>query len=233
MTPSTVRMDTTRSKAAPATTCFTAGRTMTGSTAATARTSSTPAPATTWATVELGTTRSGARRATTSSGAALATTPFPVVLVMTSSRAAPATTSLTVGRTMTGSTAAMVLIPFRPAPATTSSMVVLGPIAFTATRAKTTLFFGHSDRIADFEAAGVLGGDIVDLSAVDADTSVAGNQTFVWNSTSQGGMQVVEGVDGVTIVRLYIDGDPEADAMLTIADINFTASVYTALDFIL
>lgn len=93
--------------------------------------------------------------------------------------------------------------------------------------------FGHSDRIADFEAAGVLGGDIVDLSAVDADTSVAGNQTFVWNSTSQGGMQVVEGVDGVTIVRLYIDGDPEADAMLTIADINFTASVYTALDFIL
>jgi Ca2+-binding RTX toxin-like protein len=37
---------------------------------------------------------------------------------------------------------------------------------------------GNNDLITDFEGAGVVGGDVIDLSAIDANAGVGGNQAF-------------------------------------------------------
>ena len=46
--------------------------------------------------------------------------------------------------------------------------------------------------MAAFEGAGVAGGDLIDVSEIDANTAQAGNQAFAFGGTGIGRLSVVE-----------------------------------------
>jgi Ca2+-binding RTX toxin-like protein len=83
-----------------------------------------------------------------------------------------------------------------------------------------------------FEGAGAARGDIFDFRAIDANTSVADDQAFVFGSTGRGGISVVD-VGGNTMIRGNIDSDPEFEFAIIIEDGAVPASAYTANDFML
>ena len=83
-----------------------------------------------------------------------------------------------------------------------------------------------------FEGIGSADGDRIDLSAIDANSVVAGNQAFVFGQTGIGGLSLVE-KNGATLVRLNADGDLDYEMVIWIEDGNDSASHYTASDFIL
>jgi Ca2+-binding RTX toxin-like protein len=95
-----------------------------------------------------------------------------------------------------------------------------------------------SDTIRDggvggFEGAGAAAGDLIDLSKIDADTTLAGNQTFVFGGSSRGQVLVVDGGSGNSIVFANTDNDVDFEFRLLIEDGGVLASAYTAADFIL
>lgn len=86
------------------------------------------------------------------------------------------------------------------------------------------------DRITDFESAGAGKGDLIDVSAIDADGNLGVNDSFIFGSTGLGGLSVVDsGTD--TLVRLNTDNDAAFEVVILIADGGVLASAYTAADF--
>lgn len=83
-----------------------------------------------------------------------------------------------------------------------------------------------------FEGAGVAGGDRIDLSALDADLTAAGDQAFVFGGTGKGHVWCVN-AGTTTVVYANVDDDPGADFRLHILDGGVLASAYAAVDFIL
>lgn len=83
-----------------------------------------------------------------------------------------------------------------------------------------------------FEGAGSARGDMFDFRSIDANTSLTGDQAFVFGSTGRGGLSVVD-VGGNTMIRGNIDGDAEFEFAIVIEDGAVPASAYTANDFML
>ncbi|MBP7000590.1 M10 family metallopeptidase [Amaricoccus sp.] len=83
-----------------------------------------------------------------------------------------------------------------------------------------------------FQGAGVAGGDVIDLSTMDANDNVAGNQAFVWNSTAVGGLSLID-VGDVTRVRGNISGASGFEFRIDIHDGATVAADYFQGDFVL
>lgn len=85
-----------------------------------------------------------------------------------------------------------------------------------------------------FAGAGRAGGDRINLSAIDADTTLGGDQSFAFGTAQGVGRLWAEDVGNVTHIRGDIDGDPTVEFDLSIHDgARAQASDYFALDFIL
>ena len=83
-----------------------------------------------------------------------------------------------------------------------------------------------------FEGAGIAGGDLIDLSGIDANTSMAGNQPFVFGGTTAGHLSLVNS-GTTTILNANVDADATFEFVLAIEDGGLLASAYKAVDFIL
>ncbi|KUP90569.1 calcium-binding protein [Tritonibacter horizontis] len=101
---------------------------------------------------------------------------------------------------------------------------------------------GAEDVIQDMSGIGVGGGDRIDLSGIDADTTVAGNQTFTFlgNVTNADGLAAGPGslwvVDSGTQTRIFasVDNDGVIDLSIRVNDgAGTVAADYLASDFIL
>lgn len=101
---------------------------------------------------------------------------------------------------------------------------------------------GSADVILDFEGAGASGGDVIDVSGIDADMLVAGNDafTFLGVKTTAEGLAFGAGAlwleNSGTQTRLYgiVDDDGIVDLEVKINDsTTFQASDYIASDFLL
>ncbi len=87
-----------------------------------------------------------------------------------------------------------------------------------------------SDQIFDMEGIGIVGGDRIDLSGIDANTTVAGNQAFVFGGTGAGHLSLVNsGTD--TLILADIDGGG-ADLQIIVHDGDIQANTWQAADFI-
>lgn len=90
------------------------------------------------------------------------------------------------------------------------------------------------DIILDFTGPGAAVGDKIDLSLIDANLSVAGNQAFVFGSVGIGGVSLVNDVGSTdTLVRLNVNATAAFESIIRIKDGATLASAYTAADFIL
>lgn len=88
------------------------------------------------------------------------------------------------------------------------------------------------DLILDFIGAGASWGDVIDLSTIDANTTVAGNQAFTFGSRGAGGLSLIDlGPD--TLVRGNTDADAAFEFAVLLRDGGRHASVYSDFDFIL
>ncbi|MDW3222925.1 MAG: calcium-binding protein [Paracoccaceae bacterium] len=102
--------------------------------------------------------------------------------------------------------------------------------------------FGFADLIDGIAGVGAAGGDVIDLSAIDADTQTAGTQAFTFLgalTTAQGlaagaGSLWVENANDQTRVYGLTDGDNAIDLAIRINDgVGILAGDYLATDFIL
>lgn len=84
-----------------------------------------------------------------------------------------------------------------------------------------------------FENAGVASGDVIELSAIDADTEVAGDQAFVFGTSTGKGRLWVVTAGSVTHVRGNTDSDADFEFALEIEDAAVLATDYVVGDFIL
>ena len=89
------------------------------------------------------------------------------------------------------------------------------------------------DIISAFDRPGATAGDLIDLSAIDADTKTAGNQSFNWTNSNiafthaAGELRAVfEGND--TIIQGDVNGDAKPDFAITVLGIQF----FSAADFV-
>jgi len=83
-----------------------------------------------------------------------------------------------------------------------------------------------------FEGAGAAAGDLIDVSALDANRVIAGNQAFVFGGVGIGQLQVIN--DGTnSIVLANVDADADFEFRLVIEDGGVLASAYSAADFML
>ena len=88
------------------------------------------------------------------------------------------------------------------------------------------------DTIVFFDAPGVGAGDVIDLSAIDADTLTTGNSAFTFGSTATGGLSLArQGTS--TLVRGNTDADAAFEFAILITDGATAHTSYTAADFIL
>lgn len=83
-----------------------------------------------------------------------------------------------------------------------------------------------------FEGAGAAGGDKIDLSAIDADEGVAGDQSFLFHSGLTGGVKLVN-LLGNTLVQCNTDADAAFELVILIEDGAVRAGDYVRGDFIL
>jgi Ca2+-binding RTX toxin-like protein len=83
-----------------------------------------------------------------------------------------------------------------------------------------------------FEGAGATGGDLIDLSGIDANVGVAGNQAFVFGGGGTGRVSVVD-TGGSSLIRANTDNDAAFEFELLVEDGGVLASAYKAGDFIL
>lgn len=101
--------------------------------------------------------------------------------------------------------------------------------------------FGAADSINDMTGVGLPSGDIIDLSLIDGDVSVGGDQAFTFLgevSTSTGlaggaGTLWVENFGGQTRVYGIVDNDGTIDFALRLNDGTVLAGDYTEADFLL
>ena len=89
------------------------------------------------------------------------------------------------------------------------------------------------DGAAAFEGVGVAGGDRIDLSQIDANANLAGNQAFVWSASRTAGTLSLSDVNGNTVVNGHVNNDGVVDFVLIIADGAIAASRYTSDEFLL
>ena len=98
---------------------------------------------------------------------------------------------------------------------------------------------GFADRIVAgdgayaFEGIGVQGGDVLDLSLIDANVNFGGNQAFRWDDDRAAGTAYLSNVNGETVFYGHVNNDGQADIVIRIADGGFTAQQYAGFDFIL
>lgn len=95
---------------------------------------------------------------------------------------------------------------------------------------------GSRDVLLDFSHPGSKHGDGIDLSGIDANELVNGNQafTFIGTAAFTGPGQVRVYDDGThTIVQLNVDGDLQPEGEIQINDGGAKAAAYHASDFIL
>jgi Ca2+-binding RTX toxin-like protein len=84
-----------------------------------------------------------------------------------------------------------------------------------------------------FERPGEAIGDLIDVLAIDADATRAGDQAFVFGTaTGKGRLWAINSGD-LTVIRGSVDGDPAPEFALAIDDGAVLASAYTADDFAL
>ena len=83
-----------------------------------------------------------------------------------------------------------------------------------------------------FDAPGRAFGDRIDVSAIDADAVVAGNQAFAFGGKARGHLWLAE-KGAVTMVYANLDGDAAPEFELAIHDGTVRSWAYTAHDFIL
>lgn len=86
---------------------------------------------------------------------------------------------------------------------------------------------------AAFARAGRSGGDVIDVSRIDADTTRGGEQDFTFGGTGRGRLWTEEGPGDSTLVRGNVDLDGTIEFEILIDDGVVRASAYTAGDFIL
>jgi serralysin len=85
-----------------------------------------------------------------------------------------------------------------------------------------------------FEGAGSSGGDLIDLSRIDADVDSSGDQAFTLDGPNVAGRLRLKDADGgVTLLRGHIDNVDGSDFRLVIDDGDVAASDYGADDFLL
>ncbi len=86
-----------------------------------------------------------------------------------------------------------------------------------------------------FDAPGSGFGDVIDLSLIDANETIAGNQTFSWGGTTRKGIGHVwlEEVGANTVVAANTDSSRGADLIIVIDDAAVSALDYTRADFTL
>jgi arylsulfatase A-like enzyme len=89
-----------------------------------------------------------------------------------------------------------------------------------------------SDTILDFTAPGAAFGDRVDLSGLDANVLVDGNQAFEFGGTGTGWVRFVTAGSN-SVLLASTDDDDEAELRIVIRDGVVVASAYTADDVIL
>ncbi len=85
---------------------------------------------------------------------------------------------------------------------------------------------------AAFDGAGAAAGDRIDVSAIDANFTLAGNQTFIFGGTGKGHIWCVN-AGATTVVLANLDNDAAAEFQINIADGGVLAGAYKAADFIL
>ena len=84
-----------------------------------------------------------------------------------------------------------------------------------------------------FEGAGAAAGDKIDLSAIDADTTKAGDQAFAWGTATGKAKLWAVNSGNVTLIRGNTDNDAAVEIEIAIADAGVLANKYVAGDFIL
>jgi Ca2+-binding RTX toxin-like protein len=97
------------------------------------------------------------------------------------------------------------------------------------------------DLIDGFDNPGAGAGDVIDLSAIDADVNTAGDQAFNFLGVIQNpfppataaGSLWLRNEAGETLVYANVDGDADPEMAIRIDDGNTPASAYDASDFIL
>jgi Ca2+-binding RTX toxin-like protein len=92
--------------------------------------------------------------------------------------------------------------------------------------------FTAPDVIDGFDGAGVAAGDRIDLSGIDANELLAGNQAFVFGSSATGGVRFINGTID-TFLRANTDGDADFELSIRIIDGAVLASAYSADDLVL
>lgn len=102
--------------------------------------------------------------------------------------------------------------------------------------------FGFADLIDGIQGIGIAGGDVIDLSGIDADTTLAGNQAFTFLGVLTSASGIGFGAGGLWLedvglqTRLFgnVNGDGAIELAIRINDgAEIDASGYTAGDFIL
>lgn len=94
----------------------------------------------------------------------------------------------------------------------------------------------NSDLITTFNQVGTLGGDVIDVSGIDAQPLVFGDQAFNFTGTSSGGtgsLWVVNGLGGNSLVLADNGGTLAPDLAIVVADGVFTPGDWTADEFVL
>ena len=84
-----------------------------------------------------------------------------------------------------------------------------------------------------FDGPGAAGGDLIDVSGIDANTAAGGDQGFAWGGAGAGQLSLVEVGNTATLVRGNTDGDAAFEFELVIEDAQTLASHYAAADFVL
>jgi hypothetical protein len=83
-----------------------------------------------------------------------------------------------------------------------------------------------------FDAPGRRRGDLINVSAIDGNEGVDGDQSFTFGSRDAGGLWAVDEGQN-TVVRANTDADDVREFVLIIADGDVRAREYTASDFVL
>ena len=87
------------------------------------------------------------------------------------------------------------------------------------------------DSITDFQTAASGGADKIDLSAIDANINLAGNQAFTWKTVPSAAGDLWFTSDGTNIfVNADVDGDQIADIQIYVAN---TAGSFAAADIVM
>lgn len=97
--------------------------------------------------------------------------------------------------------------------------------------ARDTLAAG--DGAVAFEKPGAAAGDKFDLSAIDANTSAANTQHFVFGTSHAAGHLWAVDSGSTTLIRGNVDADTAVEFEVAIQDGNVRASAYTSADFLL